>query len=342
MPPADIAADPNTITDPLGGPAGSGGAANFNILDVFQEFGYQPTQAEISALSSSFGGSIDPYQIGSSAVGQYVNFMDQIKQTEANDPLAALQTSLATDIAQNRASIEGLYGQIQSTLTSAPQLFGDLTPDQISTYIQPLQTAFTQQLSQVQGAMASRGVAGSSTENNALAQTNLQFQQGLLSTGLSIGQQQQQARAQAMQAQINNLFGLTGQETGIKGQAAGQESAQNLSESNLLASLPSFYNSQAQMQEAIAQANKANTGFQSEFNTVTGDIGSATGALTNLFNVGKTAASAAGAGGPAGSPSTAAPATFNPSGIPSSNYTSPNLNVPGYNQFAATGSLFGS
>ena len=57
-------ADPNPITDP------NGGQKNFDILSVFQEFGYQPTQAEIDALSQSFSGTYDPGRIGTSAVAQ--------------------------------------------------------------------------------------------------------------------------------------------------------------------------------------------------------------------------------------------------------------------------------
>ena len=70
----DIAADPNAITDP------TGGAPNFNILDVFQEFGYQPTQAEIAALAPSFEGKYGGGGIGTNAVAQYVNYQNQIKQ----------------------------------------------------------------------------------------------------------------------------------------------------------------------------------------------------------------------------------------------------------------------
>ena len=59
-----------------------------------------------------------------------------------------------------------------------------------------------------------------------------------------------------MQTQINNLFGLTGAEEQIGSAAASQQSSQNLAESNLLASLPSFFNSQSAQQEAIAQAQE--------------------------------------------------------------------------------------
>src|SRR5271165_2812982 len=121
MPAADVAADPNAITDP------TGGAPNFNLLDVFQEFGYQPTQAEIDALAPSFEGTYGGGGIGSNAIAQYVNYQNQIKAFQANDPLTGLQTRMNGIIDQNTKSVAALQTQLQGVLTSAPQLFGSLT-----------------------------------------------------------------------------------------------------------------------------------------------------------------------------------------------------------------------
>jgi hypothetical protein len=334
----DISNDPNAITDP------TGGAPNFNILDVFQEFGYQPTQAEIDALAPSFEGTYGGGGIGSNAVAQYVNYQNQIKAFQANDPLTGLQTRMNNIITQNTASVANLQTQLQSVLTSAPQLFGNLTPDQISTYLKPLQTSFTQQLSQVQGSMASRGLAASSTEANAENQTNEQFQEQTLNTGLQIGLTSQQNQAQALQAQINNLFGQTNTAMGISGQAAGQQSGQNLGISQLFASLPSFLNAQSAQEEQQATINANKGGFQSEFNTVTGDTNSALGTATNLLNFGKQFASSnvnAGPSGnvglPQGSPSAQAP-LFNSSQTPG--YQS--ADQGSLSLLQETGSAFGS
>ena len=222
-------------------------APDIDITQIFQDFGYTPTTAEAQAMEGAFGGANNAATkaAGINAISQYVNYQNQIKQAEANDPLNALQTRMNNIIDQNTASVKGLSTQLQSVLSSAPQLFGSLTPDQISEYLQPLQTSFNTQMSQVQATLASRGLGGSSTEANALAQTNQQFQQTVLQTGLNIGLTSQQNQAQAIQTQINNLFGQTGQAMGIAGQAAGQQSSQNLAESNLVASLPSFLNAQS-------------------------------------------------------------------------------------------------
>ena len=339
--PADIAADPNTITDP------TGGAHNFNILDAFESFGYYPTQAEIDALAPSFEGRTNTDQIGMSAIGQYVNYTNQMATFAKNDPLTALQTQMKNLETQNAQSVAGLQTQLQDTLTAAPKLFGSLTADQISTYLQPLQTSFQSQLSQVQATMASRGVAGSSTENNALAQTDQQFQQNVLSTGLNIGLTSQQNQANALQTQINNLFQQSNTAMGIQGSAAGQQSSQDLSQSNLLASLPSFLNANSASQTAAAEAyDKSNGGFQNTFNQVTGDINTGINTLGNLMTLGKNIST------PLGSISNSQPASgagtnpMSPSSASTSmggtNYTNPNLNAPGYNEFLSSGSSFGS
>jgi hypothetical protein len=251
--PADIAADPNPITDP----EGTGGAANFNILDIFQEFGYQPTEAEIQALSPSFSGTYDPLEIGTNAVAQYVNYQNQIASFNAKDPLTGLQTQMNNIITQNTASVTNLSTQLQNTLKSAPQLFGSLTPDQISQYLQPLQTSFNQQIAQVQAASAATGTAGSSAQAAALAQAQNEFQSTVLSTGLNIGLTSQKNQADALQQQINNLYGQTGQAMSITGAAAGQQSQQQLGESELIGSLPSFLNNQSALEEQIATAQNA-------------------------------------------------------------------------------------
>jgi hypothetical protein len=295
------AADPNTITDPT--------IPNFDILATFQEFGYQPTQAEISSLSQSFAGSTDPGIIGTNAIAQYVNYMDQINKFNASDPLTGLQTQMNNIITQNQASVMGLNTQLQDVLSSAPKLFGNLTPDQISTYLAPLQTSFNTQMSQVQATLATRGLGASSTEANALAQTNQQFQETVLSTGLNIGLTSQQNQAQALEAQISNLFGQTNTAMNITGQAAGQQSSQQLGESQLIGSLPSILNSQSAQEEKSAQAqyNAQHPGFQGMFNEVTGDINTSVSTLGNLATGGKNISGPFGIGVSQSQPSAPAP-----------------------------------
>jgi hypothetical protein len=320
---------------------------NFDIEQVFNEFGYYPTQAEVTAMSQSFSGRNDSGTIGTNAVAQYVNFKRAQADFDKNDPLTALQTRMNDAVTLQKNQVQGLYGQLQDVLSSAPKLFGELTPDQISTYLAPLKNAFDTQLASVQGTIASRGITGSSTENNALAETGKKFQEQVFSTGLDVGMKSQANKANAIQAQIQNLFGLTGQELGISAGAVGQQSAQRLASSNLIASLPSFLNAQSAQEAAMARTNYDidNPGFQGKFNQVTGDINTATGTLKNLmnaFNPFSTVNTPFG-GGTFGDPNAPqAPASKAPGG---SQYAAPNAsrfneNASGYNRYQSTGSLF--
>ncbi len=256
-----------------------------DIAGVFKQFGYTPTEAEISSLRPSFAEGMGG-NVATSAVGQYVNFKNEEAERQKNDPLAALQTKMEDNVTLMKNQITGLQGQLQDTLSAAPELFGSLTPDQIQTYLKPLQDTFKQQMSTVQSTIASRGLAASSTENNALAHTDQQFKNQVFSTGLQVGMTQQQAKAQALQTQINNLFGLTGHEEGLSASAAAQRSSQNLGQSNLISSLPSFLNAQSAQEAAFNKAMNPDTGgFMNTFNKVTSGINQGVGAFQSLAMV---------------------------------------------------------
>ena len=231
-----------------------------------------PSDAEVSIFTGIdvIGGA------ATSAIAEYANFKKQETERQKNDPLVAYQTMQEQFAKDSFDQANNLYTQLNDVLTTAPQLFGSLTPDQIQSYLAPLKTSFDTALSTVQGTLASRGISGSSTEANALAQTEKQFQQQVLSTGLDVGQKSKAAKAQAIQDRINQLFqgGLTAR--GQAGQAAGQRSAQDLSQSNLIASLPYFLRSSGEQEAAstIAASKKRGGSF--------GDIalGTVTGAVT--------------------------------------------------------------
>jgi hypothetical protein len=311
------------------------GASDIDINDIFKSFGYQPTDAEARSLAGAFGGANNAAtkSAGVSAIAQYVNYQNQIKEFEAKDPLTALQTRMNNIVDQNMKSVQGLSDQLQSTLKAAPQLFGSLTPDQIQTYLAPMKTAFDQQVASVQSTMASRGLGAGSTEANALAQTGQQFNETVLSTGLNIGLTSQKNQADALQSQINNLFGQSNQAMSIGGAAAGQQSQQMLGESNLIASLPSFLQSQARAQGAYDTAATKGTTFMDTFNQVTSGINQGVNTLGNLMTLGKDVST------PFGGVKQSTPS----SGATMPGGTSSNLNLPQYQQlFQSTGSSFGS
>lgn len=262
------------------------GSPDIDITQIMQGFGYYPTEAEAQSLAGSFTSDNNAASkaAGVSAIAQYVNQKQAEQERIKNDPLAALQTKMEESAALMKNQVQGLYGQLQDTLSSAPKLFGELTPDQIQAYLAPLKTSFDQQISTVQGVMGSRGIAASSTENNALAQTDKQFQENVLSTGLQVGLDAQKNKASSIQQQIQNLFGLTGQEEGMASNAAAQRSAQNLGQSNLIASLPYFLQQSAN-QQALIRKQTDSGGFWDTFNKVTSGINTAVNTTKNLFGM---------------------------------------------------------
>lgn len=262
----------------------TGSYAYGNILNSFLDFGYYPTQAEVEALvptSEGVGGE----QFGQASVANYINMQKAEILRERNDPLAAFERKMMDSADLYKAQVTGLYGQLQDVLGSAPQLFGNLTPDQIDQYLSPLKRSFDQQLASVQGVIGSRGLAASSTENLALAQTGEQFKENVFSTGLNVGIQSQQEKARALQNQINAYLGLATSEEGLAGRAAGQISSQDLGQSNLIQSLPFFLSQAAKENQLFQGALSDRGGFQDVFNQVTGDIGKGTSAFQNLLQI---------------------------------------------------------
>jgi hypothetical protein len=301
--------------------ARDGAYARQNIINSFIGFGYYPTEAEVASLigtSMGEGGS----EFGAASVANYVNMQKAEIEREKNDPLAAFQKKMMDSADLYKTQVQGLYGQLQDTLGSAPQLFGNLTPDQIDTYLAPLKRSFDTQLANVQSVMGSRGLSSSSSENNALAATGEQFKEGVLSTGLNVGMQSQQAKAKAISDQINALLGLAGGEERLGGAAASQRSSQALGQSNLIQSLPFFLSQAAKQNQLFQGALDSKGGFQDTFNQVTGDISQGMNAFQTLAMVPgqfKTASPQSSASGPnlpgypgmfsSSSPAAATPAT---------------------------------
>lgn len=248
----------------------TGGSKNFDIQAIFQSFGYTPTQAEIDALAPSFEVRKNTLQTGESAVANYVQAHQAIGQAQSliQGNLTAETTGAANAEAAgtaDQAAGTASFNQAQQTLQSAPKLFGSLTPDQVSQYLAPLQSQFNYGLGQVTGNAASRGLAGSSLEAQAMAQAQAQYQQSVLSQGLSVGQQQQQALAQSQQALGTQQFSAAGQQYGLAPQYLGlanQSAGTNATVAGSIAGLPGQAVAQALAQQAtLAQMNKTTPSF---------------------------------------------------------------------------------
>ena len=226
------------------------------IYSDFTSFGYYPSQAEIA----SFGQSLDAIGGGATSgeastltdsfIGQYVQNIQANNARMASDPLAAYQEQVQQVAQQQQLQSTNLYSQAQQVFQNAPQLFGSLTPDQITEYLAPLQTAFTQAQSQTQAQLAARGLTGSNIEANALQTGNTNFQNQVLQTGLQVGQTAQQNVGNSLQTQAGGLQTASNNNFALQGQAAGQISSQNLAQENYLNSLPFLYGQASQADQA--------------------------------------------------------------------------------------------
>lgn len=257
------ATDPNqritTLQDPT---AQSFNQIQQNILQDFFSFGYYPTQAEVSSFigSDSDIGARVPEGLANnltqSFIAQYVMNVQADQQRQATDPLAAYQTQVNDIANQQQLQSTNLYSQAQQVFSSAPQLFGNLTQDQITEYLAPLQTAFTTAQSQTQAQLAARGLTGSNIEANALETGNTNFNNQVLQTGIAVGQTTQNNTGVLLQSEAGGLLSASTQNRGLSGQAAGQISSQNLQQQNYLNSLPFLYGNASDAAQANALALK--------------------------------------------------------------------------------------
>jgi hypothetical protein len=179
---------------------------------------------------------------------------------------------------------QAAYDQAAKIFTESPQLFGSLTPDQISQYLAPTQTAFNQAQAQTQTGEAAKGLGGSSIEGQAIGQQLSLFRQNVLSQGLQVGLTQQQQEAAALEASGSQQYAAGQQQYGLGAQYAGLASGsatQNTAIADQIASLPSQIQNQAYGQAAAAKALNPPpiSGLSSELGTGLGVVGGVVGGI---------------------------------------------------------------
>lgn len=275
-----------------------------------------PTEAEIHIFSG-----MDTGYGAMQAISEYANTMEKEQERQRNDPLKAFQ-DMATEFSKDQINqSKVLQTQLQDLSASAPKLFGSLTPDQVQEYLKPLQQSFKEASAVTETAAARTGTAGSSLSAQAQSQQQEKFQENVLSTGLSVGMTEKQNQEQIMAQRIAQLYGGGASALGLVGNAAGQRSAQDLSQSNLIASLPYFLRQSALNEEQAKKTQeKANSGgFLKKFYDVTGAINQGMNTFQNLAMVPQQFKSQGGSPGgspafPQGSPSSSEP--LGPTGSP--------------------------
>lgn len=258
------------------------------IRSWFTEFGYTPTDAEVASLQQlSSAGNQDPNsaiaqaQRGQSLVAQYVTTIQSVQEANANDPTKQVlanaqgffnsQQQSAVDL---RGSADQVYSQLQQVTTSAPKLFGNLTPDQISQFIAPLRTQFDASDAALQGQANRAGLAGSSTELGLVAQNEDQFKENVLSQGIGVGLTEQQNEENVLQNRITSLTGSAdtalGTLPGLLNTEAGAAAGVNADQQNtalLQSELPGYLTATATAENASGASapTASDPGFFSKY-----------------------------------------------------------------------------
>lgn len=235
---------------------------------AFESFGYTPTDEEVSSISNAFGYG---QARGVSAIASYVTAVKNMQNAEANNPLKQVFADEKGFFNDTQMKAGQTFDQAISTTKQPPKLFGGLTPEQIDQYLAPATQAARAGSANLEGAYARRGLAGSNVEANALADSNRQYKENVLSTGLQIGLSDQ-AKQQEMLANLSQL--LYGQLPGLQGQiqgTAGTLSDQSRSDAALKSSLLPYFSASVQQNRAtddamVAQRAAYNKASQSNKN----------------------------------------------------------------------------
>ena len=222
--------------------------SNSVIQDAFLNFGYTPSKEELASLSPTYAGEGGGTR-GNASVAAYVNTVRLLQEQKQNDPLnqvIADERGFFSDTARKAAEDE-------ANLKGPVKLFGGLSEDQINQYLSPLNQSTMESGARLEGDAARRGIAGSSTEMNALAENERLFRQNVLSTGLNIGLSERDRTAQLLGTRYNLLAGSLGRQ----GQVAGQLSAQDFEGTQLRAQLPIYLRGVSSQELATQNAIQA-------------------------------------------------------------------------------------
>lgn len=235
------------------------------IYTWFQDFGYNATQEEIDSFLILAGGTSQDLQRGKSMVANYVHAVKTAQEAAANDPsrqVLADEQGFFNTQQQRAVKLEGsadqVYAELQGTFGKAPKLFGGLEEGQVEAYLDPVRRLSEERSAGLQTAAARRGLLGSSTEMNALADEERQFRENVLKTGLDIGREEQGVKRQVLQNRINQLqadyqqaYGFLPGSLGRKGSVAQNIGASDMNVALLKGSLPLYLRSYS-TNEALA------------------------------------------------------------------------------------------
>lgn len=241
------------------------------ITQAFGAFGYHPSETEIEQLIPIVNTKTGGAERGRAAVANYVQTVRKQQERKKNDPLnqvIADERGFFSDSERQaqeyQDKAQGEQKRLESKISEAPKLFGSLTPEQVDQYLKPTSRAAEESSARLEGAAARRGIAGSSTELQTLADSERKYREDVLSQALQLGLQLKEAEANAIQGNVNSLTNTGTQFRGfmpgsLQRQAgiAGVQSEMAFDEANYLNELPIYLRGISSQENAIEEAIRA-------------------------------------------------------------------------------------
>ena len=219
------------------------------ITQAFKSFGYTPSKEEVDQLLSIGTARGDSTAKVFGSVANYVRTVRLQQERKQNDPLnqvIADERGFFSETEKRTADLEG-------NLEGPVKLFGALDENQVQQYLAPLTQSTLESGARLQGAAGRRGLGGSSTEMNALAENERKFKENVLTTGLQTGMDERTRLTQLLMQQYGLSAGSLQRQAGI----AGQQSAAALDESQTLSELPIYLRGISAQETAVEEAINA-------------------------------------------------------------------------------------
>jgi hypothetical protein len=218
--------------------------AKTNVTNSFKAFGYTPTEEELSQFIPIALGEHGAADRAYGSVASYVNAVRLEQERKQNDPLNQV-------IADERGffnETEKRVADLEGRTTGPIELFGGLSEDQINKYLAPLGQQTQESSARLAGAAGRRGITGSSTEYNALAENERKYKENVLAAGLDVGMKERTRLTGMLEQQYGLLPGSLSRQAGI----VGQQSAAAADASRYQSELPLYLRGMSAQEEAIA------------------------------------------------------------------------------------------
>lgn len=246
------------------------------ILEAFQSFGYTPTEEEIKQLVPVVDPTSGGVTRGQASVANYVQTVRAIQERQGNDPLNKVIADERGFFSETEARAAGYKDQLEGPV----KLFGGLDEGQIDQYLQPLSRSAEQSGARLEGAALRRGISGSSTELQTLADNERTFRENVLSTGLQVGLDERNRITNLLMQQYGLLPGSLGRQAGIAGQQSSQYAEDQMYQSELPIYLRGIAAQEYAIEESIRAREKASR--DAKRNRLRGTIGSIGGAIPGI------------------------------------------------------------